>query len=95
MRSCRRSRNRLGGSEAREVTVPLSDGATIAWLYRHGDVRSREDDGDVARLPGGAGRRRLRAVRAPARALTPGRAASYKRRQSRGQRKHHEIQALA
>jgi GTP-binding protein HflX len=39
-----------GGAEAREVTVPLSDGATIAWLYRHGDVRSREDDGDVARL---------------------------------------------
>jgi GTP-binding protein HflX len=41
---------RLGGSEAREVTVPLSDGATIAWLYRNGDVRSREDDGDVARF---------------------------------------------
>jgi GTP-binding protein HflX len=40
----------LGGSEAREVTVPLSDGATIAWLYRNGDVRSREDDGDVARF---------------------------------------------
>ena len=41
---------KLGGSEAREVTVPLSDGATIAWLYRNGDVRSREDDGDVARF---------------------------------------------
>jgi len=41
---------RLGGSEARDVTVPLSDGATIAWLYRNGDVRSREDDGDVARF---------------------------------------------
>jgi GTP-binding protein HflX len=41
---------RLGGSEARLVTVPLSDGATIAWLYRNGDVRSREDDGDVARF---------------------------------------------
>jgi GTP-binding protein HflX len=41
----------LGGeAAAREVTVPLSDGATIAWLYRHGDVRSREDDGDIARL---------------------------------------------
>jgi GTP-binding protein HflX len=35
---------------AREVTVPLSDGATIAWLYRHGEVRSRHDDGDIARL---------------------------------------------
>jgi GTPase len=34
----------------REVAVPLSDGATIAWLYRHGEVRSRHDDGDMARL---------------------------------------------
>jgi GTP-binding protein HflX len=32
----------------REVSVPLSDGATIAWLYRHGEVRSRRDDGDRA-----------------------------------------------
>jgi len=37
-------------SEAREVSVPLSDGATIAWLYRHGEVRSRHDDGETARL---------------------------------------------
>jgi GTPase len=36
--------------EAREVSVPLSDGATIAWLYRHGDVRSRHDEGEIARL---------------------------------------------
>ena len=36
--------------EAREVSVPLSDGATIAWLYRHGEVRSRHDDGEIARL---------------------------------------------
>jgi GTP-binding protein HflX len=36
--------------EAREVAVPLSDGATIAWLYRHGEVRSRHDDGEIARL---------------------------------------------
>jgi GTP-binding protein HflX len=43
--------DRLGGeAAAREVTVPLADGATIAWLYRHGDVRSRHDDGEVARL---------------------------------------------
>ncbi|MBV8391747.1 MAG: GTPase HflX, partial [Alphaproteobacteria bacterium] len=42
---------RLGGdAEAREVTVPLSDGATLAWLYRHGEVRSRHDEGDTARL---------------------------------------------
>ncbi|MFO1158024.1 MAG: GTPase HflX [Reyranellaceae bacterium] len=37
-------------SEAREIAVPLSDGATIAWLYRHGEVRSRHDDGELARL---------------------------------------------
>jgi GTP-binding protein HflX len=30
--------------------VPLSDGATIAWLYRHGEVRSRRDEGDTAWL---------------------------------------------
>ena len=34
----------------REVAIPLSDGATIAWLYRHGEVRSRHDDGEMARL---------------------------------------------
>jgi GTP-binding protein HflX len=36
--------------EAREVSVPLADGATIAWLYRHGEVRSRRDEGDTAWL---------------------------------------------
>ncbi len=35
---------------AREISVPLSDGATIAWLYRHGDVRGRHDDGELAHL---------------------------------------------
>ncbi|MCF8531530.1 MAG: GTPase HflX [Reyranella sp.] len=35
---------------AREVSVPLSDGATIAWLYRHGEVHNRRDDGEVALL---------------------------------------------
>ncbi len=39
-----------GAGCMREVQVPLSDGATIAWLYRHGDVRSRSDDGEIARL---------------------------------------------
>ena len=36
--------------EAREVEVPLSDGATIAWLYRNGDVRNRRDEGEIAHL---------------------------------------------
>ena len=35
---------------AREISVPLSDGATLAWLYRHGEVRSRHDEGEIARL---------------------------------------------
>ncbi|MDP2373976.1 MAG: GTPase HflX [Reyranella sp.] len=35
---------------AREISVPLSDGATIAWLYRHGEVRHRRDDGELALL---------------------------------------------
>ena len=37
-------------SRDREVSVPLSDGATIAGLYRHGEVRSRRDDGEMALL---------------------------------------------
>jgi GTP-binding protein HflX len=41
----------LGREEtAREIVVPLSDGATIAWLYRHGDVRDRHDDDEAAHL---------------------------------------------
>lgn len=44
-----------------EVEVPLSDGATIAWLYRRGEVLSREDDEADARMlvrldPADAGR---------------------------------------
>jgi GTP-binding protein HflX len=31
-----------------EIDVPLSDGATIAWLYRHGEVRARRDADSVA-----------------------------------------------
>ncbi|PCJ60476.1 MAG: GTPase HflX [Rhodospirillaceae bacterium] len=27
-----------------EIAVPISDGATIAWLYRHGEVLARQDD---------------------------------------------------
>jgi GTP-binding protein HflX len=27
-----------------ELDVPLSDGAAIAWLYRHGEVLHRHDD---------------------------------------------------
>ncbi|TWT10728.1 GTPase HflX [Reyranella sp. CPCC 100927] len=34
--------------QSMEVDVPLTDGATIAWLYRHGEVRARRDADDVA-----------------------------------------------
>ena len=33
-----------------EVDLPLSDGAAIAWLYRHGEVVSRNDDDALAHL---------------------------------------------
>ena len=32
------------------VDIALSDGATLAWLYRHGDVVSRSDDDDTAHI---------------------------------------------
>jgi GTP-binding protein HflX len=74
--SCSR-RSRICWPAARRArsTVPLSDGATIAWLYRHGEVRSRHDDGEVARLTvaldaaaspsSSAGRRRALTPRRP------------------------------
>ncbi len=36
--------------EVLDVTVALADGASLAWLYRHGKVLKREDGDDVARL---------------------------------------------
>jgi len=33
-----------------ELDVDLSDGATLAWLYRHGTVLERHDEGTVAHL---------------------------------------------
>jgi len=50
------------GRETLEVSLPLSDGQGIAWLYQRGDVLSREDDEEglcrlVVRLdPADAGR---------------------------------------
>jgi GTP-binding protein HflX len=39
-------------SEARAVRldVPLSDGQTLAWIYAHGEVLGRRDDGEAAHL---------------------------------------------
>ena len=37
--------NRLdAGRQTARLDVPLSDGAAIAWLYRHGEVVERDDD---------------------------------------------------
>ncbi len=36
--------------EVVDVTVGLADGASLAWLYRHGEVLTREDDEDGAHL---------------------------------------------
>ena len=44
-----------------EITLPISDGATIAWLYRKGEVLSRQDDDEAVTMlvrldPADAGR---------------------------------------
>ena len=37
--------SRLGsGRQILDVSLPLSDGASISWLYRHGEVVARRDD---------------------------------------------------
>ena len=38
------------GSRAVRLDVPLSDGQTLAWIYAHGEVLGRRDDGDSAHL---------------------------------------------
>jgi GTPase len=39
-------------SEGRAVRldIPLTDGKTLAWVYRHGEVLGRRDDGEAAHL---------------------------------------------
>jgi GTP-binding protein HflX len=32
------------------LDIPLSDGKTLAWVYRHGEVLGRRDDNDAAHL---------------------------------------------
>lgn len=48
--------------------VALSDGATLAWLYRHGDVLERQDEGEFAIIEVG---------------LEPADAARFERRQAK------------
>ena len=58
------------GRDSRELTIAAEDGATLAWLYRHGEVLSRSDGPDGIKL----------SVR-----MSPADAARFDRRQSRGQ----------
>ncbi len=39
-----------GAVDLSEYTVPLDDGAALAWLYDHGEVLSRVDKGLRAHL---------------------------------------------
>ncbi|HEV2099141.1 MAG TPA: GTPase HflX, partial [Stellaceae bacterium] len=32
------------------LDIPLTDGKTLAWIYRHGEVLGRRDDGEAAHL---------------------------------------------
>jgi GTP-binding protein HflX len=38
------------GARAVRLEVPLSDGQTLAWIYAHGEVMGRRDDGEAAHL---------------------------------------------
>jgi GTPase len=38
------------GARAVRLDVPLSDGKTLAWVYEHGEVLGRRDDGEAAHL---------------------------------------------
>ena len=38
------------GQEIALLSIALTDGASLAWLYRHGRVVSREDDEEFAHL---------------------------------------------
>ncbi len=42
--------NSRGAVDLSEYTVPLDDGAALAWLYDHGAVLSRVDKGVRAHL---------------------------------------------
>ncbi|MBI5164375.1 MAG: GTPase HflX [Magnetospirillum sp.] len=43
-------RRLAAGRETIDVSLAISDGATIAWLYRHGEVVARRDDETTAYL---------------------------------------------
>jgi GTPase len=39
-----------GAGPAVRFDIPLSDGRTLAWIYRHGEVLARRDDNETAHL---------------------------------------------
>ena len=43
-------RRLMSDVEQTPIDVPLSDGASLAWLYRHGEVVERHDDDEVAHV---------------------------------------------
>ncbi|HTV46103.1 MAG TPA: GTPase HflX, partial [Stellaceae bacterium] len=43
-------RRLAGDIRAVRLDVPLSDGKTLAWIYRHGEVLGRRDDDEAAHL---------------------------------------------
>ena len=38
------------GRQLIEVDIPYADGASLAWLYRHGEVVERQDNEQAAHL---------------------------------------------
>ncbi len=38
------------GDGSSALDVALTDGAALAWLYRHGEVLARHDEGEVAHI---------------------------------------------
>jgi GTP-binding protein HflX len=39
-----------GGNRLVRLDIPLADGKTLAWVYRHGEVLGRRDDAEAAHL---------------------------------------------
>jgi GTP-binding protein HflX len=38
------------GYETLALDLPLTDGQALAWLYEHGEVKSRDDEGEISHL---------------------------------------------
>jgi GTP-binding protein HflX len=40
----------VGGMETADYRIAQGDGASLAWLYEHGEVLARDDDEDAIRV---------------------------------------------